>query len=261
MTPSPMPARSPACWAEASCSSSTHWSQHWKSISARVLGAELSNRRRIRVLQLRRPVGEPRPVMLAQHRPGGEVLQPGSLALPVAVEGELPAEAPRQLEDDLQRLPLGQPAACRDRWPPPGRIRPAPARRSRWTLARCSSARLGVLRDPLRAQVERVRKPAAGGKVRRRLQRRQRLGGVHGIDEHVVGAVYRGRPDCQVLQVGKITDPPGLCGADAVELGRQTPRTPIAHPVREAEPGRSDDQRHRCLVIEAACPQRVVAQR
>ena len=93
ITPRLIPARSPAWCAAACCSSSTHCSQHWKSISSRVGGPERLDARAGRMTHVVGPVA-PGPVRRSgQRRPGGEVEQ--SLSLPVAVGLAAPAPGPR----------------------------------------------------------------------------------------------------------------------------------------------------------------------
>ena len=109
MMPSAIPARRPACCADASCSSINHCSQHWKSISAWCAYGEVPDRVRGRVLQVLGPVDEVRPVLLGERGPGREVLQPDPFAAAVAGEGRGPAGGQRDREDDLERLALGRP--------------------------------------------------------------------------------------------------------------------------------------------------------
>ena len=105
-----------------------------------------------------------------------------------------------------------------------------------------------------------MKKRRLDGQVRRRLERRQRLGGVQRVDQDVVGAEAR-RPGGQRAEVGEVADAPRARGPDAVELRREPPAPVVARGVREPQPGRRDDQRAGHLAVVRAGVQRVVAQR
>ena len=87
---------------------------------------------------------------------------------------------------------------------------------------------------------------------RRRVQR---------VDQHVARAVPRRRPHREVGQVRQIADAPGPLGPDAVELGGQAPRRPLAQPGGQPSHGGSDDERGAALPGAAAQVQAVIAQR
>ena len=119
----------------------------------------------------------------------------------------------------------------------------------------------GVLGDPLDAEVDRVEEPARAGQVRRGLQRRQRLGGVQRVDQDEVGTQLAGRPDSEVGEVGEVAEAPAAAGADAVELGRETPLALPVGPLGEAEPGGRHDQVGAGHGVAAAGLEQVVAER
>ena len=66
---------------------------------------------------------------------------------------------------------------------------------------------------------------------------------MQGIDQNVVGAVPGTRPHRKVAEIDQIADAPGVRRGHAVELGGQTPCPPTAHPGRQPQPRRRDDQR------------------
>src|SRR5215207_2350056 len=72
--------------------------------------AELLDCRRIRVLQLWRPIVETSAMMRGQHRPRREVLQASTLPPPVCLEGDLAAGTAGNVEDYRQRLALRLPS-------------------------------------------------------------------------------------------------------------------------------------------------------
>ena len=204
--PSAMPARTAVACAAASCSSSSHCSQRWKSTVVGVLGGEVGDRRAGRMLQLLGPLVPVVAVLLGERAPGGEVVEAAALALrgtprtpargpPTARRGSTLSSAAR----------LASHAASRS-------IRSASSR------AACTSARalpdaaaladVGELGDRLDPQVQRVDEPARRRQVRRRLHRRGRRRGVQRVDQDEAGAVPRGRPHREVGQVGQIADAP-----------------------------------------------------
>ena len=208
-----------ACW---SCSSSTHCSQDSKSTSAAVRGGERGHGRGVDVLQRRRA------------SPGSRCRAPAAITLQVAksrsaspcrarnaAEVELAAGAARGGVHDPQRRPLGGPGGV-----PVDDVGVVELVRAR-SAARASTGRavggrqLGVLGDPLDAQVERVEEPPGGGQVRRRLERRDRLGGVQRVDQQVVGA-----------QLARRTTRRGRPG----RRGRRRPRTAASGRCRAARP-------------------------
>ena len=148
-------------------------------------------RRRVGMLQLRRPLGKPRPMM----RPAQPRWRSSAGSTPsrrrYASKEVSPARCPRHREENGQRLALGLPRAV------------SIDRRSRveinhqfldacrsWSVGRCWPART---RNSLDAQVERIGETSAGGQVGRGLHRWHRRG-VHRIDQHVIAAVLSGRP-------------------------------------------------------------------
>ena len=195
----------------------------------------------VHVLQVGRPGAVVVAVLLGDRGPGGEVAQ--RLAVPRPERGQvlLAAGAARRGVHDLQggalRGPRGVPVDHVD--VVEAGVHVGGERLDR--RARGGRQR-GVLHDPLHPHVERVEEPARGGQVRRGLQRRHRLGGVQRVDQHVVGAELGAGPDGEVGEVDEVADAPGLPRADAVELGGQAPRAPVADRLGEPQPGRCHDQ-------------------
>ena len=240
--PSAMPARSAGLLRGASCSSISHCSQHWKSISAWCSDGEVPDR-----VRGPDPAGPPASRRSAARAPPPAPHQVAKSCrpMPFAAAGRPPRDASRPGVRGTEKmissgLALGLPGPV----PVDPVVRVAASTfsltRISSILARCLSAWPGVLGDPFDPQVERVREPAAGRQVRRRLHRRHRFGGVHRVDQHVVGAVlgWPTRPRDRSRSVRSPT-PQDCARAHAVELGRQSPAAPAAHPVREAEPGRA----------------------
>ena len=62
------------------------------------------------------------------------------------------------------------------------------------------------------------------------------------VDQNVVGAMPGAGPHGEVGEVREIAEAPGSFGPHAVELSGQPPCPPGAHPGRQAQPGRCDDQ-------------------
>ena len=182
-----------------------------------------------------------RAVHLGDRGPGGVVVEAATLAAAVAVEGPLPPGRPRNREDLAQRLALGGPRGVAV---DPLRHRVAGLLVEGVHAGPVGGCEGGVLGDQLGPQVHRVDEAARRREVRRGLHRRDRLGGVQRVDEHVVGAVGHRRPGAEVGQVGQVAGAPRAGRADAVELGGQTPARLVAEPGGRADPVRRDDQAH-----------------
>src|SRR5215207_5930476 len=73
--------------------------------------SKLGDGRRIRMLQLPRPLRKSRTMMLGQHRPGSEVLQTRALPAAIRIERGLAACSPGHREKNRQSLALGFPGA------------------------------------------------------------------------------------------------------------------------------------------------------
>ena len=208
----------------ASCSSSTHCSQQWKSTSSacvagtRATAGEAGCRssagqsaksgpcsshsaHQVAKSSSPCPPGAGRPSKASSRPAVRGTAKMSSQRLPLRVPGAVAVDRGRRVELGQHLAPLG--AATAARW---------------------SSSQLGVLRDPLHPQVERVCEAPGGGQVRRRLHRRHRLGRVQRVDQHEVGAVLGRRPDGQVLQVGQVADAPGLCATGRCRAGWRAPR-------------------------------------
>ena len=260
MMPSAIPARRPAWCAEASCSSSSHCSQPWKATRSACSAAKAATAGESGSCSSVGQSANRGPCSSASTAQVAKSVSPRPSRRPVRREGRLPARGARHREDDLQRLALGLPGQVPVDRGGPGQpdleLDPVPV-----DLAALLVVEQRVLRDPLQPEVDRVGEAAAGGQVGRGLHRRPRLGRVQRVDQDEVGAVGAGRPDGQVLQVGEVPDPPGLARPDAVQLRGQPPGAALPHPVRQSEPLRGDDQRHRRRPLVRAGVQGVVAQR
>ena len=238
--PSAMPARRPAAAPPPAARRAPTAASTWKSTRRACCGTERCDRGRVRVLQLRRPVGKSGPCASASA-PRSRSPQALALAVPVGPKrsrGRRSAEPRRRAA--AQRV---SPSRRRPgRWSVARASRPR-ARRGRRPRPRCSVVEVGVLGDPLHPQVQRVLEAPGGRQVRRRLHRRHGLGRVQRIDQHEAGAVLGRRPDRQVREVDQVADAPGPRRAHAVQLGGQAPGAAPAHPLRQAHPRRGDDQR------------------
>ena len=223
-----------------------------------MLAAERLHRQGVRVPQ---PVGPRRPVRavhLRDGRPGREVRHGVALAQVVGAEGAPAAHGPLDRVDQAQRLALGGPGGVTvdplgvgaDGLGTEG-IDPGPVGRRQ----------VGVLRDPLGTDVERVHVAPGRREVRRGLHRRGRLGGVQRVDEHVRGAVVDGDGGAEVLEVDEVTDPPAAGGPGAVELRGQAPVRAPAQTSRHADALGGDHERHPGPPVARPCVHPVVAQR
>ena len=110
-------------------------------------------------------------------------------------------------------------------------------------LGSFGGGKVGNLGNVFDAQVERAYVAARHRQVRRRADRRQRLGGVQRVDEHEGRAEVAGRPAGEVGQVTQVPVAPGVPGAQRVQLQREAPGTAPRHRgadvlgVRAAAPG------------------------
>ena len=184
-----MPASVATRWTWASCPASSHCSQQWKVTRRLVLGGELRHRGGLGGLQRGRPVLAGQPVDLGERAPGGEPLETRPLRDPPG--GERPGPGPAASKQQRQRRPLGLPGRCRGRGRPrrsgagrrrrSGRSGPGPAPASAAYSSVSSIRRYDGLAKPPRRR-----------EVRRRLDRRDRLGRVQRVDEHEAGALAGG---------------------------------------------------------------------
>ena len=100
-------------------------------------------------------------------------------------------------------------------------------------------AQLGNVLDP---QVEGVHEAPRGRQVRRGLHRRDRLGGVQGVDQHEVGVVRGRGPGRQVGKVAQVAHAPRLGRAHLVQLCHQAHDPTLGHGGRQREALRSHDE-------------------
>ena len=84
---------------------------------------------------------------------------------------------------------------------------------------------------------------------------------MQGIDQHIVRAVPRGRPERQIGQISEIANAPGSLGPDAVELGGQAPAAAAPQLLRQPQPVRRHDNRGAGLKVAGTQVEAVVAER
>ncbi len=216
--------------------------------------------RRARVGQLGRPRPPVGTVRLRDGAPGGEVGEAVALAPHVRPVRRLSAAAAGHVVNQQQRRAFGRPDGVT--------VDAVDIAEGRLDVGSnpVDSVAIGrieirILRYELDPEVHRIGEPPAGGQVRRRFHRRDGLGGVQRIDQYESGAVLGGRPGCQVGEVAYIADAPGPARPHAVQLGREPPGPPIAHPLGKAQPAGCDDQCCGGLHAARAGTQRVVAER
>ena len=220
-----MPAARAARWAAASCSSSSHCSQQWKSTRS-------ASRRRTSAA-----AGAVRVVQLGW---------PGRAS---------PRRAPRRARTRWRSRRSPWPSRSQER---AGRPPARPGERGTWctssrasrlavqAASRSSSAGGGVgrphrsrqlvgggpvgglevaeLGHGLDPQVQRVGEPPGDRQVRRGLHRRDRRGRVQRVDQDEVRAELVAAPGGQVGEVGEVADPPRPGRPQRCTAGQRTPR-------------------------------------
>ncbi len=159
--------------------------------------------------------------VLPDRRPQGEVVKALAGDPAELVKRGLPGRRPAGMVEQLEGLQLGgvhgvavQPVALLVQ---SRHLLVEPLHRG--ALARLEVGHLG---DGLNADVQRVEEAPGGRRIRRRLQGRNRLGSMQGIDQYVVRPAGTAEGS-QVGQVGEVADAPRALGAHGVELGSQSP--------------------------------------
>ena len=167
------------------------------------------------------PVG---PVDLRQRAPGRPVLQVAALPLAEIPEAGAPRAAQRNLVDDLQGSPLGDPDLV-----PLDKVAGGVAGPQRpGELVDVLALLLGellILGDVLDPQVKRAGESSGHRKVRGRADRGQRLGRVQRVNQHEAGAQVAGAPGGKLGEVAQVAMAPGGTGAQRVQLDGESPRT------------------------------------
>ena len=117
-----------------------------------------------------------------------------------------------------------------------------------------------ILRHLLHRDVDRVDKPAGGGKVRRVLDRRDGFGGVYRVDQKVVRALGRHRFGDRA-EVVEVADAPGVQRAHRVQLRHHAPHRVLHNLGVGGQGRRHHDQRADLIQVVGLQVQLVVAGR
>ena len=183
------------------------------------LGCYLGRAHRAQRLRPRPPV---RPVDLGQRAPQAPVLQRLPLTVPVGVELGAALRGHRLPVDDLQSGPFGPPDPIPVEQLAGGVAGPQRRREGVDThpVPRREPRVLGNVFDP---QVQRADETPAHRQIRGLAQRWQRLTRVQRVDQDEPGPQVTGAPRGQVGQVAQVPEPPGLAGAQRVELHGEAP--------------------------------------
>ncbi len=213
MIPSDIPAETACDCAAASCSSSCHCSQRWKSTAARCPATKSATPS---APGCRSDSGHscqsPPYSSASAHQVAKSSSAAPSRAQNAAYASSRPAvrgtaktssKAARLAAHAVSRSIASSDAACF--WTP------SRSRRTRPRLRSCANSGNGL--DP---QIQRVDEAARRRQIRRRLHRCGGGGRVQRIDQDIPGAVNRRRPHRKVNEIGEVADTPGLAGPDAI---------------------------------------------
>ena len=116
-----------------------------------------------------------------------------------------------------------------------------------------------IFSDILRTDVRHIEKTTRFGKIRRRLQRRHRRGGVNRVDKHEIGMRFRCRVGQQQLQIAIVAHAPGFSGTDGIHLCHPAPTLLFRYCWRQFDACRCADQRGFGVQRAGIDGQRVVA--
>ena len=238
------PRRGPSCWARGELlARAATAATRWNSTSAACRSRKLATPPRRGVLQLVGPVGPRQPVLLGERAPGGERRAgrrpPGRRTRRTTARAA--GRAPTSNTSRSASLLAAQAASRSIRSSvvrAPGRRRRAP-RPGRYAACVEAGASSRHVLDP---QVQRVHEPPRRRQVRRRLHRRDRLGGVQRVDQHEVGVVRGRGPGGQVGEVAEVADAPRLGRAHLVQLRHQAHDPPVRDGRRQLESLRRHDE-------------------
>ena len=219
-----------------------------------VLFDEVGDSRGVRIAEGGGPLPPVVAVLLGQRAPGRELLQRLALAFGETGEGQFPARGPGHPVDPLECLALGRPDRVAIYRPRRGQRFPEPA-----DDTACGDER--ELRYRLDAQIKGVDEAPRRRQVGRGFHGFGRRSGMQRIHQQVAGPVPGPRPHREVGQIDQITQTPRAGGVHAVDLHGQPPEPLHAHPRRQTQPGRGDDEPGDGLVRSRAQVHPVVAQR
>ena len=223
-----------------------------------VLAHELHHFRRIAVRVLEPRAFPRRAPHLERHRPCGERAQIRTRGLLERVERGLTLDGTRHVVHKLQRLALVPPSGIDVE-----RLDTVVG----WRGFRVQTRHFGLVRlvefrifsDILRTDVRHIEKTTRFGKIRRRLQRRHRRGGVNRVDKHEIGMRFRCRVGQQQLQIAIVAHAPGFSGTDGIHLCHPAPTLLFRYCWRQFDACRCADQRGFGVQRAGIDGQRVVA--